>query len=131
MCKMFLKAKQCGEPPTCYNDEVRERCGVRGVKVDENYCVLPGCECNEEKDSYLVGDVLVTKPKDQKQTRGILKHARLWPGGVVPYKISYPNTNEWYIIEQGLRDLERGTCLRFVEWTGQNDYVGNAFTFCS
>lgn len=24
MCKMFLKAKQCGEPPTCYNDEVRD-----------------------------------------------------------------------------------------------------------
>ena len=39
---------------------------MRGVKVDENYCVLPGCECNEEKDSYLVhGDVLVT-PKGKK-----------------------------------------------------------------
>ena len=84
--------------------KVREKCGVRGVKVDKNYCVLPGCECNEEKDSYLVnGDVLV-KPKgnqkaqfsghqfensskcnddlsgilDQKQTRGIWGPSKLW-----------------------------------------------------
>ena len=47
--------------------KVREKCGVRGVKVDKNYCVLPGCECNEEKDSYLVnGDVLV-KPKGNQR----------------------------------------------------------------
>ena len=47
--------------------KVREQCGVRGVKVDTNYCVLPGCECNEEKDSYLVnGDVLV-KPKGNQR----------------------------------------------------------------
>ena len=44
-------------------------------------------------------------------------------------KTNYPYTSDWFIIDEGVRALERWTCLRFVEHTNERDYVGNAFTF--
>ena len=41
-------------------------------------------------------------------------------------KTSYPHTDHWHIIDAGARALEQGTCLKFVEHTGQYDYIGNA-----
>ena len=162
--------------------KVRERCGVRGVKVDKNHCVLPGCECNEEKDSYIVnGDILVQskgmglhkknfKWKTQAWIKKWFKQFKIrnklaeymdhrYYGLAVSFhigqglkvrliggnfwkvftltlssepwkrKTNYPYTSDWFIIDEGVRALERWTCLRFVEHTNERDYVGNASTF--
>ena len=34
-----------------------------------------------------------------------------------------PNT--WPVIDAGVRALEKGTCLQFVDYTNQRDYIGN------
>ena len=34
-----------------------------------------------------------------------------------------PNT--WPVIDAGVRALEKGTCLQFVDYTNQKDYIGN------
>ena len=33
-----------------------------------------------------------------------------------------PNT--WPVIDAGVRALEKGTCLQFVDYTNQRDYIG-------
>ena len=38
-----------------------------------------------------------------------------------------PNT--WPVIDAGVRALEKGTCLQFVDYTNQRDYIGNLRQF--
>ena len=38
-----------------------------------------------------------------------------------------PNT--WPVIDAGVRALEKGTCLQFVDYTNQRDYIGTVIRF--
>ncbi|GAU94179.1 hypothetical protein RvY_06004 [Ramazzottius varieornatus] len=54
----------------------------------------------------------------------IVDKSMRWERGIVPYEISQSFTGtERQIIEEALRDLMAKTCVRFVPFTNQRDYI--------
>ena len=52
--------------------------------------------------------------------------AAYWPDGVVPYEVDpddYYAPWQKFMIEAGLTNVERGSCAKFVPWSGEENYI--------
>ncbi|XP_045454209.1 zinc metalloproteinase nas-13-like, partial [Melitaea cinxia] len=74
----------------------------------------------EETGEYAEGDILIPK-----YTRnGVRDHASRWPRGIIPYVIEGRyNQQQRDTIMKAIADYHRLTCLRFVPYSGQTDYI--------
>jgi len=77
------------------------------------------------QDGFFEGDIL----RPPKMTRnGILKTDR-WTDGIVPYYINPDSIRDWYskehvqMIEEAIKVIEKHTCVKFVPYTNQANYV--------
>ncbi|XP_063698168.1 zinc metalloproteinase nas-4-like [Culicoides brevitarsis] len=73
------------------------------------------------------GDIVLTQEQLESLMgkNGIIKETKRWINHTVPYVIKENNFNFEQInyIHKALRQLELVTCLKFVQWTGQQDYL--------
>lgn len=86
----------------------------------------------EELGSYLEGDILVPQPVVTMRN-GIITQTSRWPNGVVPYKIEGDFDHmELFIIQAAMVEYHRRTCIRFVPYSGESDFVSiwNDFSGC-
>jgi len=74
---------------------------------------------------FFEGDIL-WKPK--KNRNGIFKTDR-WTDGIVPYFINPDSIRDWFtkehlqLIDEAMRTIEKHTCVRFVPYTNQTNFV--------
>lgn len=47
----------------------------------------------------------------------------LWPKGEIPYKVSHPRRKVKENFEYAINHIMKRTCIRFVPWSGERDYV--------
>ncbi|XP_077289268.1 hatching enzyme 1.2-like [Arctopsyche grandis] len=84
----------------------------------------------EELGEYFQGDILF--PPGSKRN-GVRAESFRWPGGIVPYVIegNYAAEHRQNIME-AIAQYHRLTCIRFVPYKGQKDYlaIGNRQTGC-
>ncbi|CAG9103828.1 unnamed protein product [Plutella xylostella] len=75
----------------------------------------------EETGEYLEGDILM--PPGSLRN-GMRDQSYRWQDGIVPYVIegSY-STEQRNLIMKAIADYHRLTCIRFVPYTGQTDYL--------
>ncbi|KAH8388631.1 hypothetical protein KR093_011566 [Drosophila rubida] len=77
----------------------------------------------EELGSYLEGDILVPQT-DLTMKNGLTTQSSRWPNGVVPYEIRGNfNANDMATIQGAIAEYHKRTCIRFVPYTGQRDYI--------
>lgn len=75
------------------------------------------------------GDMVLTQQqwmliKGIKPRAGIIDPARRWNGNVLPYIITGNFTEaDVELIHESLEHIENATCLRFVEWTTEEDFI--------
>ncbi|KAL4711841.1 hypothetical protein ACJJTC_006010 [Scirpophaga incertulas] len=75
----------------------------------------------EEMGSYAEGDILVPRPLTRN---GVRDQTSMWPNGIIPYVIEgYFNQQQRDMIRKAIADYHRLTCLRFVPYSGQKDYL--------
>ncbi|XP_026755052.2 hatching enzyme 1.2-like isoform X2 [Galleria mellonella] len=75
----------------------------------------------EEMGEYAEGDILIPKPRGRN---GISHETLRWPGGIIPYVIEgHFNQQQRDMIRMAIADYHRLTCLRFVPYKGQQDYI--------
>lgn len=75
----------------------------------------------EEVGSYVEGDILLSSSRARN---GVKEQSFLWPKGHIPYLIDgYFNSEQRETIMKAIADYHRLTCLRFVPYTGQQDYI--------
>lgn len=72
-------------------------------------------------------DIMMSENEDPWDRRFSSEDANFkrWPEGIVPYAV---NKSEYtlldlYIIQEGLEEIERDTCVRFVPRSDETDYV--------
>ncbi|XP_026488942.1 zinc metalloproteinase nas-7-like [Vanessa tameamea] len=74
----------------------------------------------EEMGGYAEGDILIP----QYTRNGVRDQASLWPKGIIPYDIDRRfNQEQRDTIMRAIADYHRLTCLRFVPYKGQADYI--------
>ncbi|KAH8233970.1 hypothetical protein KR032_008406 [Drosophila birchii] len=79
---------------------------------------------NEDQDpeltpGYFEGDIILDTDRS-----GLLKPARLWPNGIVPYNISDQFEQPFVDgILQAMRGIEEVTCVRFVPAVNETAYL--------
>ncbi|XP_041972189.1 zinc metalloproteinase nas-13-like [Aricia agestis] len=74
----------------------------------------------EELGSYAEGDILIPL----RGKNGIRVESLQWPNGHIPYKIGGRfSSAQREIIMKAIADYHRLTCLRFVPYNGQQDYI--------
>ncbi|XP_024214102.1 meprin A subunit beta isoform X2 [Halyomorpha halys] len=70
------------------------------------------------------GDILLRKPEEKSAVKNV---KALWPDGEIVFKISdgvgCPYSRQCLIIMAAMEDYHRKTCIRFKEWTGEEDFV--------
>ncbi|CAG9791605.1 unnamed protein product [Diatraea saccharalis] len=75
----------------------------------------------EEMGSYAEGDILIPHPLGRN---GVREQSSWWPNGIIPYVIEgYYNQEQRDLIRKAIADYHRLTCLRFVPYNGQKDYI--------
>ncbi|CAB3256877.1 unnamed protein product [Arctia plantaginis] len=75
----------------------------------------------EELGSYAEGDILMPPHEGRN---GIKEESFRWPKGHIPYSIEGSFTaQEREIIMKAIADYHRLTCLRFIPYSGQKDYI--------
>ncbi|XP_048482543.1 protein SpAN [Plutella xylostella] len=75
----------------------------------------------EETGEYLEGDILM--PRGSLRN-GMRDQSYRWQDGIVPYVIEgYYSTEQRDLIMKAIADYHRLTCIRFVPYTGQTDYL--------
>ncbi|XP_076060165.1 astacin-like [Oratosquilla oratoria] len=91
---------------------------------------LPRPEPKGNPDQYLYneglfeGDIAGYKPGDGRSA--IPGNYYRWPGGVIPYVIDGSLSGYEYIVEDGMAEIERLTCIRFRKRTNEADYINIA-----
>ena len=119
-----IRDKQCeSQVPYC----------LFGFKTDARQCTDPSCECQEREalgqvhfGDIVVDDVLMNKMDD---TRAADTSVRRWDNVksgdkfLVPYTLQYLPSAAHCATIAGMRMLESGTCLKFVQRTNQRDYL--------
>jgi hypothetical protein len=77
----------------------------------------------DQKIVFLQGDILLP-PGAGKQRNAILKPKR-WTNGILPYVINSTGYTQADIdmIKEGMRTIERHTCIRFPERTNEKNYI--------
>ncbi|XP_072934624.1 hatching enzyme 1.2-like [Epargyreus clarus] len=74
----------------------------------------------EEMGEYAEGDILMP----QLTRNGIRDQTSRWPNGIIPYLIDGRFSQEQReLIMRAIADYHRLTCLRFVPYNGQTDYI--------
>ncbi|CAH0713880.1 unnamed protein product, partial [Brenthis ino] len=74
----------------------------------------------EEMGGYAEGDILIP----QYGRNGIRDQAARWPKGHIPYQVSPTfNKEQQETIMRAIADYHRLTCLRFIPYSGQTDYI--------
>lgn len=74
----------------------------------------------EEMGEYAEGDILIPNAA----RNGLRDEAGRWPEGIIPYVIEgYYNSQQREMIMKAIADYHRLTCLRFVPYKGQKDYL--------
>jgi hypothetical protein len=75
----------------------------------------------EELGSYVEGDLLFPAREGRN---GLSDMNSRWPKGVIPYQIKGSfNANEQGLIQQAIQAYHAKTCIRFVPYTNQKDYI--------
>ncbi|KAH9641322.1 hypothetical protein HF086_013304 [Spodoptera exigua] len=75
----------------------------------------------EEVGDYAEGDILMPP---QQGRNGVRNEVLRWPKGHIPYVIEgYFNSEQRETIMRAIADYHRLTCLRFVPYNGQKDYI--------
>ncbi|KAF9810582.1 hypothetical protein SFRURICE_021035 [Spodoptera frugiperda] len=75
----------------------------------------------EEVGDYAEGDILMPP---QQGRNGVREEVLRWPQGHIPYVIEgYFNSEQRETIMRAIADYHRLTCLRFVPYNGQKDYI--------
>ncbi|XP_026333154.1 zinc metalloproteinase nas-4 [Hyposmocoma kahamanoa] len=75
----------------------------------------------EEMGEYAEGDILMPTPTTRNGVKG---ETSRWPDGIIPYVIEgYYNQQQRELIMRAIADYHRLTCLRFVPYKGQKDYI--------
>ncbi|XP_034827814.1 hatching enzyme 1.2-like [Maniola hyperantus] len=74
----------------------------------------------EEMGGYAEGDILMP----QFARNGVREQTSRWEDGIVPYRIDGAFTKDQRdMIMRAIADYHRLTCLRFVPYNGQKDYI--------
>ncbi|XP_063541150.1 low choriolytic enzyme-like [Cydia strobilella] len=74
----------------------------------------------EEMGEYAEGDILIPK----LERNGMRDETSRWPNGIIPYVIEGRyNQEQRDNIMKAIADYHRLTCLRFVPYNGQKDYI--------
>jgi len=73
------------------------------------------------------GDIMLNEnedPWDRRTRYKSMEHIR-WPNGTVPYELNMTEYSlvDMYIIQGGLKEIERDTCIQFVKRTNEIDYI--------
>ncbi|XP_030029518.2 zinc metalloproteinase nas-14 [Manduca sexta] len=75
----------------------------------------------EETGEYVEGDILMPL---QLARNGVREESSRWPNGHIPYLIDSGFTQDQRdMIMKAIADYHRLTCLRFVPYKGQEDYI--------
>ncbi|CAK1590548.1 unnamed protein product [Parnassius mnemosyne] len=75
----------------------------------------------EEMGSYGQGDILMPSIRTRN---GMKDQTSRWPNGIIPYEIrGHFNQDQRDMIMKAIADYHRLTCLRFVPYNGQSDYI--------
>ncbi|XP_047033348.1 zinc metalloproteinase nas-4-like isoform X1 [Helicoverpa zea] len=75
----------------------------------------------EEVGDYAEGDILMPPPQGRN---GVREEVLRWPQGHIPYVIEgYFSSEQRETILRAIADYHRLTCLRFVPYNGQKDYI--------
>lgn len=76
------------------------------------------------------GDIVLTEEQEAlffgkgiEGRTGLTDAYYRWPGNVVPYTFDGQNDAQRQLIRDSLNEMESKICVRFVEWSGQTDYV--------
>ncbi|KAK7861945.1 hypothetical protein R5R35_006316 [Gryllus longicercus] len=71
------------------------------------------------------GDIIRPSDLQRGDSRNAVKiESHLWPGGVIPYVLHSNYTGDRKkMMMAAMRGLEKETCIKFVPWSGQQDYV--------
>ncbi|XP_049879665.1 zinc metalloproteinase nas-7-like [Pectinophora gossypiella] len=101
--------------PEAYGSPNKES-GEAVSKWSENSLMNP-----EEMGEYAEGDILMPEVSTRNGVRG---DTARWPNGIIPYVIEgYFNQQQRDMIMKAIADYHRLTCLRFVPYNGQQDYL--------
>ncbi|KAL7727548.1 hypothetical protein ACLKA6_000105 [Drosophila palustris] len=88
-----------------------------------NYSAETDAVNPEELGSYLEGDILVPQ-SELTLKNGLTTQSSRWPKGVVPYEIRGTfNARDMATIQGALDQYHRRTCIRFVPYAGERDYI--------
>nr|XP_042905914.1 astacin-like metalloprotease toxin 5 [Parasteatoda tepidariorum] len=76
-----------------------------------------------ENPDLFGGDILGIENKEDKNA--VIKKIQLWPKGVVPYKKDpgLHSTIENYVLQASFGHYKKHTCINFVLWTNETDYI--------
>ncbi|GIZ03179.1 zinc metalloproteinase nas-12 [Caerostris extrusa] len=74
------------------------------------------------------GDIMIDgheDPWDRRHGPLVDMREKRWPGGVIPYEFNETIYNDWdqHVINEGLQEIERGTCIKFIKRTNEKDYI--------
>ena len=98
-------------------------------EFDENE--IPRQNITESEDLF-EGDILIPESPENSSPflrNMVRKRSKLWPGGIVPYKIKGHLTDKQEAeVFRSIHDFHNYTCIRFVPWTNQPHYIVLAFT---
>lgn len=83
-------------------------------------------ENDGEYGSYFEGDMILSQAQIAalRKRNGLRAQTYRWTNRIIPYKIN-GNFSEWQedYIRKGLDTLQLSTCLKFVPYTNQPDFI--------
>ncbi|XP_054713345.1 zinc metalloproteinase nas-4-like [Uloborus diversus] len=92
-------------------------------------CALIGSSIDFIQASYegnlIDGDIMLLPDEDPWDRKLSIFKEKRWPNAVVPYDFnqSVYSLLDLYIIRQGLDEIEKSSCLKFVRRTNEQDYI--------
>jgi len=130
-CRQMQQSRLCSSAPSC-----QKNCPL-GYKTDVHGCVA-SCDCKslDHGETVLLGDIMITEdtvskvlPADPHAMHGVDITVPRWDniksGGKyhIPYTYNRLPSGAHTSLFQGIRALEAGTCLKFVQRSNQRDYI--------
>ena len=119
-----IREKECeSQVPNC----------IFGFTTDAGQCTDPSCTCQEREalgqvhfGDIVVDSVLMNKMDEKRAAdTSVARWDNIKSGSnlLVPYTLQYLPSGGHRAVLAGLRMLESGTCLKFVQRTNQRDYL--------
>lgn len=82
---------------------------------------------NNAPGVLLEDDIMLTEDEDpwDRRTSLLDMKSKRWPGGIVPYDLNETEYTlvDLYVIRDGMKEIEKDTCIRFVPRKKEQDYV--------